>query len=134
VFEKRMTLWLGKLQVEIMQLGAGTPRATRWCGCRRRRCCSPAISSNTARRRTRATRISRLAGDARRDRGAATREARARRGASLHDAAAGEGGLDGTRAFVTAMFEQVKRGARAARTCARLRETYDALKPKFGTG
>ena len=42
-------------------------------------------------------------------------------------------GLDGTRAFVTAMYESVKRGAGAGKDLRSVyKETYDALKPKFG--
>jgi glyoxylase-like metal-dependent hydrolase (beta-lactamase superfamily II) len=42
-------------------------------------------------------------------------------------------GIDGTRAFVTAMFEAVKQGRAAGKDLnAVYKETYAALKPKFG--
>ena len=54
-------------------------------------------------------------------------------GAALRSAAEVKAGLDGTRAFVTAMFESVKRGAAAGKDLrAVYRETYEALKPRFG--
>ncbi len=77
----------------------------------------------------------RLAGDARRDRGAAAREAGARAAARrCRRRRRCKAGLDGTRAFVTAMFERGEaRRARRARTCARstARPTR-RCKPKFG--
>jgi len=55
------------------------------------------------------------------------------RGASLQDPAAVKAGLDGTRSFVTAMYEHVKRGAQAGKDLRTVyRETYEALKPRFG--
>ncbi|HEY5310391.1 MAG TPA: MBL fold metallo-hydrolase, partial [Casimicrobiaceae bacterium] len=55
------------------------------------------------------------------------------RGASLQTPEAVKAGLEGTRAFVTTMFETVKRGAAAGRDLRTVyRETYEALKPKFG--
>ena len=42
-------------------------------------------------------------------------------------------GLDGTRAFVTEMFAAVKQGAAAGKNLRTVyKETYAALKPKFG--
>ncbi len=59
VFEKRMTLWLGKLQVEIMQLGRGhTKGDTVVVAAARDASCSRATWSSTTRRRTRVTPIS----------------------------------------------------------------------------
>ena len=44
-----------------------------------------------------------------------------------------QAGLDGTRAFVTEMFASVKAGAAAGKDLRTVyRETYAALKPKFG--
>ncbi len=57
VFERRMTLMLGKLRGRTdAGRDAGTRRATRSRGCRSRRSCSRATWSNTARRPTPATR------------------------------------------------------------------------------
>jgi hypothetical protein len=55
------------------------------------------------------------------------------RGASLTNPAEVKAGLDGTRAFVTAMFDSVKRGAQAGKDLRTVyKETYAALKPTFG--
>lgn len=55
------------------------------------------------------------------------------RGAALKDPDAVREGIEGTQAFVTAMYEQVKRGAREGKDLRTVyRETYDALKPRFG--
>jgi glyoxylase-like metal-dependent hydrolase (beta-lactamase superfamily II) len=55
------------------------------------------------------------------------------RGASLQTPAEVKAGLDGTRAFVTAMFESVKRGAAAGLPLRTVyQQTYAELKPRFG--
>jgi len=55
------------------------------------------------------------------------------RGASLQTPAEVKAGLDGTRAFVTAMFESVKRGAAAGLPLRTVyKQTYAELKPQFG--
>jgi len=55
------------------------------------------------------------------------------RGASLTTPQQVREGLNGTREFVTEMFEQVKRGVEEGRELRDIyRTTYDALKPKFG--
>ena len=54
-----------------------------------------------------------------------------RRGAD--EPCAVQAGLDGTRAFLTAMFESVKRGAAEGKDLRTVdRETCAQLKPKFG--
>ena len=135
VFEKRMTLWLGKLQVEIMQLGRGHTKGDTvvWL---------PQEQDPVLRRPRRVRRdavhrrrVSRPTGRPR-----SMRSRRCSRRSSCPAAAprcrspeAVQAGLDGTRAFVTAMFESVKRGARAGQDLRTVyRETYEALKPKFG--
>ncbi len=45
-FTGKMTLWLGKLEVQILQLGRGHTRATQWSGCPRKKSCSAAIWSS----------------------------------------------------------------------------------------
>jgi hypothetical protein len=55
------------------------------------------------------------------------------RGAALQTPEAVRSGLDGTRAFVSAMFESVRTGATAGRDLRSVyRSTYDSLKPQFG--
>jgi glyoxylase-like metal-dependent hydrolase (beta-lactamase superfamily II) len=56
------------------------------------------------------------------------------RGASLQTPQAVHAGLDGTRAFITAMFGAVKQGAAAGKDLRSVyKETYAALKPRFGS-
>ena len=54
-FKGEMTLWLGKLEVRLMQLGRGHTKGDTVGGCRSRRSCSAATWSSTARPRTPAT-------------------------------------------------------------------------------
>ena len=55
------------------------------------------------------------------------------RGAALTTPEQVKDGLNGTRAFVTEMYEHVKRGVAAGQDLRTVyRTTYDALKPKFG--
>ncbi len=55
------------------------------------------------------------------------------RGASLQSPEQVKAGLAGTRAFVTEMFEAVKRGAATGKDLKRVyHETYALLQPKFG--
>jgi len=55
------------------------------------------------------------------------------RGASLQTPAQVKAGLDGTRSFITEMFETVKRGAAGGKDLrAVYKEAYAALQPKFG--
>ena len=108
---------------------AATPRATPSCGCRRSASCSPAIWSSTMPRRTPATRTSPTG------RRRSTRSRRSTRRSSCPGAARRcrrrsrcKHGLDGTRAFVTQMFDAVQARCRGrARTCSTIyQETYAA--------
>jgi glyoxylase-like metal-dependent hydrolase (beta-lactamase superfamily II) len=55
------------------------------------------------------------------------------RGASLQTPTQVQAGLEGTRAFVTEMFDAVKRATAAGKDLrAAYRETYATLKPKYG--
>ncbi|MBC8117957.1 MAG: MBL fold metallo-hydrolase, partial [Burkholderiaceae bacterium] len=55
------------------------------------------------------------------------------RGAALQTPEQVKAGLDGTRAFVTAMYRSVQSGAAAGRDLRSVyKETYAALKPQFG--
>ena len=134
VFDKRLTLWLGSLQVELMQLGRGHTKgdtvawlpqekimfsgdlvefgATPYCGDAYLADWPETLDAIAA---------------------LAPQKLVPGRGASLmtpHDVKAG---LDGTRAFVTAMYEQVRKGAGEGKDLRTVyRETYEALKPRFG--
>ena len=134
VFDGRMTLWLGKLQVEILQLGRGHTKGDTvvWLPQDKVLFSGDLVEYNATP----------YAGDAYLTDWPATLDAIAAlqpeklvpgRGASLKSPAEVREGLDGTRAFVTAMFESVRRGAAEGKDLrAVYRETYEALKPRFG--
>jgi glyoxylase-like metal-dependent hydrolase (beta-lactamase superfamily II) len=134
VFDRRMTLWLGKLQVEILQLGRGHTKGDTvvWLPQEKILFSGDLVEYDATP----------YTGDAYLTDWPATLDAIAAlqpqklvpgRGAALQSPEAVKSGLDGTRAFVTAMFESVKEGARAGRDLRSVyRATYDALKPQFG--
>jgi glyoxylase-like metal-dependent hydrolase (beta-lactamase superfamily II) len=134
VFDRHMTLWLGKLRVDIMQLGRGHTKGDTivWLP-------DDKILFSGDLVEYAATPYT---GDAYLSDWPATLDALAAldaqklvpgRGASLTTPADVKSGLDGTRAFVTEMFASVKRGAAAGKDLRTVyRETYEALKPKFG--
>jgi glyoxylase-like metal-dependent hydrolase (beta-lactamase superfamily II) len=134
VFERRMTLWMGKLQVEIMQLGRGHTKGDTvvWLPQEKILFSGDLVEYEATP----------YTGDAYLADWPATLDALAAleaeklvpgRGASLTTAAAVKAGLDGTRAFVTEMYAAVKRGAAAGEDLKTVyRNTYAALKPKFG--
>ena len=134
VFEQRMTLWMGKLQVEIMQLGRGHTKGDTVVWLPQEKILFSGDLVEYA--------ATPYTGDAYLTDWPATLDAVAAlgaeklvpgRGAALQTPADVKAGLDGTRAFVTAMFESVKSGARAGRDLkAVYRETYEKLKPQFG--
>jgi len=134
VFEKRMTLWLGKLQVEIMQVGRGHTKGDTvvWLPQERILFSGDLVEYDATP----------YTGDAYLTDWPATLDALAAlqpqklvpgRGAALQTPAAVKAGLDGTRAFVTDMFAAVKRGAAAGKDLRSVyKETYAELQPKFG--
>ncbi len=134
VFEQRMTLWLGKLQVDLMQLGRGHTKGDTvvWLPQEKILFSGDLVEYDATP----------YAGDAYLADWPATLDAVAAlqpqklvpgRGASLQTPEQVRAGLDGTRAFVTAMFECVQQGARAGKDLRTVyAETYAALKPKFG--
>ena len=134
VFEKRMTLWLGKLQVDIMQLGRGHTKGDTvvWLPQERILFSGDLVEYQATP----------YTGDAYLTDWPATLDAIAAlkpdklvpgRGAALQTTADVKAGLDGTRAFITEMFESVKRGAAGGKDLrAVYKEAYAALQPKFG--
>src|SRR5216110_421755 len=112
VFEQRLTLWLGKLQVEIMQLGRGHTKGDTvvWLPQEKILFSGDLVEYGATP----------YTGDAYLTDWPATLDAVAAlkpaklvpgRGASLQTQAEVRKGLEGTRAFVTEMFEAVKRAA-----------------------
>jgi len=134
VFEKRMTLWMGKLRVEIMQLGRGHTRGDTvvWLPDERILFSGDLVEYAA----TPYTGDAYLADwPATLDRVAALRPEKLvpGRGATLMTPDQVKAGLDGTRAFVTALYENVKQGARDGKDLRTVyRETYAALQPRFG--
>jgi glyoxylase-like metal-dependent hydrolase (beta-lactamase superfamily II) len=134
VFEQRMTLWLGKLQVDIVQLGRGHTKGDTivWLPQEKILFSGDLVEYEATP----------YTGDAYLTDWPATLDAIAAlspqklvpgRGAALQNPAQVKAGLDGTRAFVTQMFESVKRGAAAGKDLRSVyHETYAALKPTFG--
>ena len=134
VFEKRLTLMLGKLQVEIMQLGRGHTKGDTvvWLPQEKVLFSGDLVEFGATP----------YAGDAYLADWPATLDAIAAlkpeqlvpgRGAALKGAAQVQAGLDGTRAFVTAMFDAVKSGVAAGKDLRAIyRDTYAALQPRFG--
>jgi glyoxylase-like metal-dependent hydrolase (beta-lactamase superfamily II) len=134
VFEKHMTLWLGKLQVEIMQLGRGHTKGDTvvWLPQDKILFSGDLVEYGATP----------YTGDAYLTDWPATLDAVAAlkpeklvpgRGASLLTPQDVKAGLDATRAFITEMFGAVKRGAAAGKDLrAVYKDTYATLKPKFG--
>ena len=134
VFERHLTLWLGKLQVEIMQIGRGHTKGDTivWLPQERVLFSGDLVEFDATP----------YTGDAYLADWPATLDNIAAlspeklvpgRGAALMSPAQVKAGLDGTRAFVTSMFDAVKRGAAAGKDLRTVyRETYAALKPQFG--
>jgi glyoxylase-like metal-dependent hydrolase (beta-lactamase superfamily II) len=135
VFERRLTLWLGKLEVEIMQLGRGHTKGDTvvWLPEEKIMFSGDLVEYGATP----------YTGDAYLTDWPATLDAIAAlkpaklvpgRGASLQTPQAVHAGLDGTRAFITAMFGAVKQGAAAGKDLRSVyKETYAALKPRFGS-
>jgi glyoxylase-like metal-dependent hydrolase (beta-lactamase superfamily II) len=135
VFERRLTLWLGKLEVEIAQLGRGHTKGDTvvWLPEEKIMFSGDLVEYGATP----------YTGDAYLGDWPATLDAIAAlgpaklvpgRGASLQTPQAVQAGLDGTRAFVTAMFGAVKEGAAAGKDLRSVyKETYAALKPRFGS-
>jgi len=134
VFERRLTLSLGKLQVEIMQLGRGHTKGDTvvWLPQEKILFSGDLVEYDATP----------YTGDAYLTDWPATLDAIARlqpeqlvpgRGATLRTREAVAAGLEGTRAFVTEMFAAVKRGVGAGKDLRSVyKETYEALRPRFG--
>jgi glyoxylase-like metal-dependent hydrolase (beta-lactamase superfamily II) len=134
VFEKRMTLWIGKLQVELMQIGRGHTKGDTvvWLPQERILFSGDLVEYETTP----------YTGDAYLADWPATLDAIAAlkpaklvpgRGAALQNEAEVAAGLDGTRTFITEMFGAVKAGAASGKDLRTVyKETYAALKPRFG--
>ncbi|HTI49150.1 MAG TPA: MBL fold metallo-hydrolase [Casimicrobiaceae bacterium] len=134
VFEHRLTVWLGKLQVEIMQLGRGHTKGDTvvWLPQDRVMFSGDLVEYGATP----------YTGDAYLTDWPATLDALEAlnpaklvpgRGASLQTPEDVKAGLNGTREFITEMFDAVKRGVEQGLELRQIyRATYDELKPKFG--
>ena len=134
VFEKRLTLWLGNLQVELLQLGRGHTKGDTvvWLPQDRVLFSGDLVEYEATP----------YTGDAYLSDWPDTLDAIEALnpaklvpgcGAALTTPADVRAGLNGTRAFVEAMFESVKRGVALGNDLRTVyQDTYAALKPKFG--
>ncbi len=136
VFEKRMTLWMGKLRVEIMQVGRGHTKGDTvvWLP-KDKILFSGDLVEYEATPYT---------GDAYLADWPSTLDAIGAlnadklvpgRGRSLTTPDEVRAGIDGTRSFVTELFESVQRGVEEGKDLRSVyKDTYAALHPKFGHG
>jgi glyoxylase-like metal-dependent hydrolase (beta-lactamase superfamily II) len=133
-FTGRMTLWLGRLEVQLIQLGRGHTKGDTvvWLPQDQVLFSGDLVEFDATP----------YAGDAYFQDWPRTLDNIAAlkpealvpgRGAALQGAAQVAAGLEGTRAFVSELFASVKAGAAAGKELrAVYRETYDRLKPKYG--
>jgi glyoxylase-like metal-dependent hydrolase (beta-lactamase superfamily II) len=133
-FKGEMTLWLGKLEVRLIQLGRGHTKGdtVAWLPAQKILFSGDLVEFDATP----------YTGDAYLADWPATLDAIAAlnpdklvpgRGAALKNPAQVKAGLDGTRAFVTEMYGSVREGARAGKDLRTVyRETYERLKPRFG--
>jgi len=133
-FQNKMTLWLGKLEVQILQLGRGHTKGDTvvWLPQDKVLFSGDLVEFDATP----------YAGDAyfqdwpqTLDNIAALKPEKLvpGRGAALQSPAQVAAGLAGTRAFVSELYESVKAGASAGRDLKTVyRETYERLAPKYG--
>jgi glyoxylase-like metal-dependent hydrolase (beta-lactamase superfamily II) len=133
-FRGEMTLWLGTLEVRLMQLGRGHTKGDTvvWLPGERTLFSGDLVEFDATP----------YAGDAYFQDWPATLDKLAAlkplqlvpgRGAALKGEAQVAQGLAGTKAFVSELFESVKRGALAGHELSRVyRDTYEQLKPRYG--
>jgi glyoxylase-like metal-dependent hydrolase (beta-lactamase superfamily II) len=133
-FSKKMTLWLGKLEVQLLQLGRGHTKGDTvvWLPQDRVLLSGDLVEFDATP----------YAGDAYFKDWPATLDAIAAlqpeklvpgRGAALQTKEQVQRGLAGTRAFVSDLYASVSAGAKAGRDLKSVyRETVDRLRPKYG--
>jgi glyoxylase-like metal-dependent hydrolase (beta-lactamase superfamily II) len=133
-FKGEMTLWLGKLEVKIMQLGRGHTKGDTvvWLPQEKIMFSGDLVEYEATP----------YAGDAYFNDWPRTLETLAAlqpaklvpgRGASLQTPEQVQAGLSATRGFLTDLFAAIKQGAQAGKDMHKLyRETYAQLKPKYG--
>jgi glyoxylase-like metal-dependent hydrolase (beta-lactamase superfamily II) len=133
-FQKKMTLWMGKLEVQILQLGRGHTKGDTvvWLPQEKTLLSGDLVEYGATP----------YAGDAYFQDWPATLDAIAAlkpeklvpgRGAALKTPQEVADGLAGTRAFVSELYSKVKSGASEGKDLnAIYKETYSSLKPKFG--
>ena len=133
-FSGRMTVWLGRLEVQLLQLGRGHTKGdtVAWLPQQKILFSGDLVEFDATP----------YAGDAYFEDWPATLDAIAAlgpeklvpgRGAALQTPQQVRAGLDGTRAFVSELFAQVRAGASVGKLLADVyRETIDALRPRYG--
>ena len=133
-FSGKLTLWLGKLEVQLLQLGRGHTKGdtVAWLPQQKILFSGDLVEFDATP----------YAGDAYFGDWPATLDAIAAlgpaklvpgRGASLQTPAQVQAGLAGTRAFVSELYAKVRAGAAAGKALRDVyRETIDALRPRYG--
>src|SRR5947208_13181442 len=133
-FKGEMTLWLGKLEVKLMQLGRGHTKGdtVAWLPQQKILFSGDLVEFGATP----------YAGDAYFEDWPHTLDAIAAlkpeklvpgRGAALTNPAQVKEGLEGTRAFVSELYAAVKAGAQSGKDLKSVyKEAYDRLKPKYG--
>ena len=133
-FSGKMTVWLGKLEVQLLQLGRGHTKGdtVAWLPEQKILFSGDLVEFDATP----------YAGDAYFGDWPATLDAIAAlapqklvpgRGASLQTPAQVQAGLAGTRAFVSELFAKVRAGAAAGKPLREVyREATDALRPRYG--
>ena len=134
VFKGEMTLWLGELEVRILQLGRGHTKGDTvvWLP-RDKVLFSGDLVEYGATPYTGDAYLSDWPATLDRVAALGPRALVPGRGDALTTPETVQAGIDGTRAFITAMFDSVKRARKDGKDLNRAyRETYETLKPKFG--
>ena len=134
VFSNEMTLWMGKLEVRIMHLGRGHTKGDTvvWLP-KNKILFSGDLVEYAATPYTGDAYLQDWPRTLERIRALKPERLVPGRGDALMNPAQVEEGLQGTQAFVTRMFESVRKGAKAGKPLQAIyRETYETLKPQFG--
>ena len=134
VFDSAMTLWMGKREVRIMHLGRGHTKGDTvvWLP-KEKVLFSGDLVEYAATPYTGDAYLQDWPKTLERIRALKPERLVPGRGDALMNPGQVEEGLQGTQAFITRMFESVRKGARAGKPLQAIyRETYETLKPQFG--
>jgi len=133
-FSGRMSIWLGKLEVQLIQLGRGHTKGDTVAWLPEQKILFSGDLVEFRRHAVRRRRLlQRLAADARQHRRAAAARAGARPRRGADHAEQVSAGLAGTRAFISDVYANVQAGVAAGKELnAVYKDTFAKLKPKYG--